>query len=75
MDEAASVRRLAEALTTLIEQRLIAQQSVAPVTHLLSGAMNEAAPLAGEDLGGPARRPDRPVAEDEVQLRRLTSRR
>ncbi|OEJ24181.1 TetR family transcriptional regulator [Streptomyces agglomeratus] len=43
LDEAASVRHLAEALTALIEQGLIAPQPVAPLTHLLSGAMNEAA--------------------------------
>lgn len=43
LDEAASVRHLAEALTSLIEQGTIAQQPVAPLTHLLSGALNEAA--------------------------------
>jgi AcrR family transcriptional regulator len=43
MDEAASARHLADALTTLIEQGTIAPQPVAPLTHLLSGAMNEAA--------------------------------
>ncbi|HEX2036802.1 MAG TPA: TetR/AcrR family transcriptional regulator [Chloroflexota bacterium] len=43
MDEAASARHLADALTTLIEQGMIAPQPVAPLTHLLSGAMNEAA--------------------------------
>jgi AcrR family transcriptional regulator len=43
MDEAASARHLAEALTALIEEGTIARQPVAPLTHLLSGAMNEAA--------------------------------
>lgn len=43
LDEAASARHLAEALTALIEHGLIAPQPVAPLTHLLSGAMNEAA--------------------------------
>ncbi len=43
MDEAASARHLGEALTTLIEVGTIARQPVAPLAHLLSGAMNEAA--------------------------------
>jgi AcrR family transcriptional regulator len=43
LDEAASVRHLAEALSALIEAGRIAPQPVAPLTHLLSGAMNEAA--------------------------------
>ncbi|MGP3916898.1 TetR/AcrR family transcriptional regulator [Nonomuraea sp. 10N515B] len=43
MDEAASARHLADVLTVLIEQGTIAPQPVAPLTHLLSGAMNEAA--------------------------------
>ncbi|AWS44935.1 TetR/AcrR family transcriptional regulator [Streptosporangium sp. 'caverna'] len=43
LDEAASARHLAEALTALIEGGVIAPQPVAPLTHLLSGAMNEAA--------------------------------
>ncbi|MER6005675.1 TetR/AcrR family transcriptional regulator [Nonomuraea sp. NPDC052116] len=50
MDEAASARHLAEALTDLIKEGTIAPQPVAPLTHLLSGAMNEAALwLAGSD--------------------------
>jgi hypothetical protein len=50
MDEAASARHLADALTDLIEEGTIAPQPVAPLTHLLSGAMNEAALwLAGSD--------------------------
>ncbi|MFG1961693.1 TetR/AcrR family transcriptional regulator [Nonomuraea sp. NPDC049028] len=43
LDEAASARHLAEALSGLIEAGVIARQPVAPLTHLLSGAMNEAA--------------------------------
>ncbi|MFF4618870.1 TetR/AcrR family transcriptional regulator [Nonomuraea jabiensis] len=50
MDEAASARHLADALADLIEEGTIAPQPVAPLTHLLSGAMNEAALwLAGSD--------------------------
>jgi AcrR family transcriptional regulator len=43
LDEAASARHLAEALSGLIEAGIIERQPVAPLTHLLSGAMNEAA--------------------------------
>ncbi|GGK24210.1 TetR family transcriptional regulator [Streptomyces camponoticapitis] len=43
MDEASSARHLKEALTTLVEEGVIAAQPVAPLAHLLSGAMNEAA--------------------------------
>ncbi|MEU6037772.1 TetR/AcrR family transcriptional regulator [Actinomadura sp. NPDC047616] len=43
MDEAASARHLAEALTDLMDKGLIARRPVKPLTHLLSGAMNEAA--------------------------------
>lgn len=43
MDEAASARHLAEALTALIDAGVIAPQPVPPLAHLLSGAMNEAA--------------------------------
>ena len=43
LDEAASARHLTEALSTLIEQGIIARQPVEPLAHLLSGAMNEAA--------------------------------
>ncbi len=49
MDEAASARHLAEALTILMKDGTIAPQPVAPLIHLLSGAMNEAALwLAGQ---------------------------
>lgn len=43
LDEAASARHLADALAALIEAGTITRQPVAPLTHLLSGAMNEAA--------------------------------
>ncbi|MBF6548743.1 TetR/AcrR family transcriptional regulator [Nocardia brasiliensis] len=43
LDAAASARHLAEALQTLIDTGVLARQPVAPLTHLLSGAMNEAA--------------------------------
>ncbi len=42
IDEATSARHLAEALTALIEDGVIDPQPVAPLAHLLSGAMNEA---------------------------------
>lgn len=42
MDEAASARYLAEALADLIDEGVLPPQPVAPLTHLLSGAMNEA---------------------------------
>lgn len=43
MDEAASARHLADALSFLMEAGIIGPQPVAPLVHLLSGAMNEAA--------------------------------
>lgn len=43
LDEENSARHLAEALTELIGAGVIAEQPVAPLAHLLSGAMNEAA--------------------------------
>lgn len=43
VDEATSGRHLAEVLTALVQQGIIAPQPVAPLTHLLTGAMNEAA--------------------------------
>jgi AcrR family transcriptional regulator len=56
IDEAASGRLLAEALTALIAAGIVVPQPVAPLTRLLSGAMNEAAlwlarsPDPGRDL-------------------------
>lgn len=43
MDAAQSARHLGEALAALIDAGVLAEQPVAPLTHLLSGAMNEAA--------------------------------
>ncbi|MGW0903081.1 TetR/AcrR family transcriptional regulator [Streptomyces sp. NPDC002853] len=43
MDEAASAHHLADALSSLIDAKIITPQPVAPLVHLLSGAMNEAA--------------------------------
>jgi AcrR family transcriptional regulator len=43
MDEAASAHHLGEALEAVMAAGLIARQPVAPLTRLLSGAMNEAA--------------------------------
>lgn len=43
LDEAASARHLADALTVLIDTGVLPAQPVAPLTRLLSGAMNEAA--------------------------------
>ncbi|MBF6296421.1 TetR/AcrR family transcriptional regulator [Nocardia amamiensis] len=43
MDEANSARHLGEALHLLIEEGVLAPQPIEPLTHLLSGAMNEAA--------------------------------
>ncbi|KAF0835806.1 TetR/AcrR family transcriptional regulator [Nocardia caishijiensis] len=43
LDEANSARHLGEALQTLIDAGTLPPQPVAPLTHLLSGAMNEAA--------------------------------
>ncbi|MET4924895.1 TetR/AcrR family transcriptional regulator [Streptomyces sp. PSRA5] len=43
MDEASSARHLTQALAGLVAEGVIAAQPVAPLAHLLSGAMNEAA--------------------------------
>ncbi|MEV2277229.1 helix-turn-helix domain-containing protein [Nocardiopsis sp. NPDC049922] len=43
MDEAGSARHLAEALTALADAGVLRPQPIAPLAHLLSGAMNEAA--------------------------------
>lgn len=43
MDEANSARHLHEALRALVDSGVLPPQPVAPLTHLLSGAMNEAA--------------------------------
>ncbi|MER6913449.1 TetR/AcrR family transcriptional regulator [Streptomyces sp. NPDC000594] len=43
MDEESSAHHLAEALEDLMAQGVLPRQPVAPLAHLLSGAMNEAA--------------------------------
>ncbi|WP_030156718.1 TetR/AcrR family transcriptional regulator [Glycomyces sp. NRRL B-16210] len=43
MDEESSARHLAEALASLVEAGVIADEPVEPLARLLSGAMNEAA--------------------------------
>lgn len=43
MDEAASEQHLHEALTELIASGVVPPQPITPLTHMLSGAMNEAA--------------------------------
>ncbi|WP_067716101.1 TetR/AcrR family transcriptional regulator [Nocardia yamanashiensis] len=43
LDEAASARHLSEVLTELVAAEVIPPQPIEPLTHLLSGAMNEAA--------------------------------
>ncbi|ANW16845.1 TetR/AcrR family transcriptional regulator [Streptomyces clavuligerus] len=43
LDEESSARHLAEALADLMERGIVPRQPVAPLAHLLSGAMNEAA--------------------------------
>ncbi|WP_020525109.1 TetR/AcrR family transcriptional regulator [Catelliglobosispora koreensis] len=42
LDEAASERQLADILEALMDAGTMARQPIAPLTHLLSGAMNEA---------------------------------
>ncbi|MFE1168073.1 TetR/AcrR family transcriptional regulator [Nocardiopsis sp. NPDC058789] len=43
LDETSSAHHLAEELASLVEAGVIAPRPVAPLSHLLSGAMNEAA--------------------------------
>ncbi|PPK92616.1 AcrR family transcriptional regulator [Kineococcus xinjiangensis] len=64
-DEAASGRHLAGALTALVDAGVIAPQPIAPLTRLLSGAMNEAALwLAGS--GNPQDLTDTTAALDRL---------
>lgn len=51
IDEATSARHLAEALATLAEDGTIPAQPVAPLAHLLSGAMNEAVLWLAQSAG------------------------
>lgn len=61
LDEATSGRHLVEALETLVARGVLAPRPVAPLAHLLGGAMNEAALwLAGTDEA------DRPAALESV---------
>ncbi|NYH50655.1 MULTISPECIES: TetR/AcrR family transcriptional regulator [Nocardiopsis] len=53
LDEAASARHLTEALTDLVRAGVLRPQPIAPLAHLLSGAMNEAALWLAE-ADGPA---------------------
>ena len=75
VDEAASGRLLAEALTELIAAGIVVPQPVAPVTRLLSGAMNEAAlwlarspdlVVTSATRGRALARPWRPCASDHA---------
>jgi AcrR family transcriptional regulator len=65
LDEAASGRHLAEALSALIDAGTLPHQPVTPLTRLLSGAMNEAALWLAE-TGSPA-----VLAETGAALTRL----
>ncbi|MFI6392891.1 TetR/AcrR family transcriptional regulator [Nonomuraea sp. NPDC050547] len=65
LDTDNSARHLGEALTGLVELGVIARQPVEPLTHLLSGAMNEAA-LWLAAAGGP-----RDLADTQAALARL----
>ncbi|HWN29078.1 MAG TPA: TetR/AcrR family transcriptional regulator [Actinomycetospora sp.] len=61
LDEATSGHHLVEALETLVARGVLAPSPVAPLAHLLGGAMNEAALwLAGTDEA------DRPAALESV---------
>ncbi|MFD0479323.1 TetR/AcrR family transcriptional regulator [Nonomuraea thailandensis] len=57
IDEATSASHLAEALAELVDGGVIPPQPVAPLTRLLSGAMNEAALWLAQSAG-PADLPD-----------------
>ncbi|MFI6298798.1 TetR family transcriptional regulator [Nonomuraea sp. NPDC050790] len=65
LDRDNSARHLGEALTELVELGVIARQPVEPLTHLLSGAMNEAA-LWLAAAGGPG-----DLADTRAALARL----
>jgi AcrR family transcriptional regulator len=65
IDEKTSANHLTEALTTLIDNGTLPAQPVAPLTHLLSGAMNEAALWLAQSTG-----PD-DLADTQTALSRL----
>ncbi|MGA6166399.1 TetR/AcrR family transcriptional regulator [Amycolatopsis magusensis] len=66
LDATASMRHLVEALTQLIDEGVLLRQPVAPLAHLLSGAMNEAAAW----LAGSAD-PGRDLADTVAALTRM----
>lgn len=66
IDEATSAKHLAEALAILIGNGTIPAQPVAPLTRLLSGAMNEAALWLARSA-----RPDNDLADTQAALSRL----
>ncbi|MDI5979009.1 TetR/AcrR family transcriptional regulator [Amycolatopsis magusensis] len=66
LDATASMHHLVEALTQLIDAGVLLRQPVAPLAHLLSGAMNEAAAW----LAGSAD-PDRDLADTVAALTRM----
>ncbi|MGI5282956.1 TetR/AcrR family transcriptional regulator [Nonomuraea polychroma] len=65
IDEKTSAKHLTEALTTLIDNGTLPAQPVAPLTRLLSGAMNEAALWLAQSSG-----PD-DLADTQTALSRL----
>ncbi|WP_244301071.1 TetR/AcrR family transcriptional regulator [Leucobacter insecticola] len=65
MDEAVSGRLLTEILNALVKKGIIASQPVEPLSHLLSGAMNEAALWLAETNSPTA------LSEATAVLRRL----
>ncbi|MFE1361610.1 TetR/AcrR family transcriptional regulator [Streptomyces harbinensis] len=68
MDAAASARHLRDALTTLVDAGVLPAQPVAPLVHLLSGAMNEAALWLASPAAGPGDLADTQAALDRLLL-------
>jgi AcrR family transcriptional regulator len=66
LDESASGMHLAEVLEDLIKVGELADQPVAPLAHLLSGAMNEAALWLASDAAGDEDRADAHAALDRL---------
>lgn len=65
IDEEASVQHLKQALTELMEAGIIRRQPLSPLTHLLSGAMNEAAHWLAQSAN------PRDLAETKAVLRQI----
>ncbi|MET9216864.1 MULTISPECIES: TetR/AcrR family transcriptional regulator [unclassified Nocardia] len=65
LDEANSARHLHEALAALVDAGILAPQPIAPLTQLLSGAMNEAA-LWLATTADPGALPDTITALDKL---------